>query len=397
MREVAILGVGLHRFGKTGDDIVGTKSVTELCRVAVERALADAGVSWRDIQAVSAASSRFSGGKGWGLNGNDVVEEMGSTGIPVYNLSAGCAAGANAFNVGYSMVAGGVYDLMLVVGGEVMPKGMIQTSGVEEVTDPEFLRQRCVGMPGPAFWATLARRRMHDYGTTEEQMARVTVKARKCSVGNPNARFQKEITLEDVLKSPYVSNPLRLFEICPVSNGAAAAVICSAQRAKQHTRHPVTVASSAVATLAFEDALPRSLAVPVPSGPSVHTEVLAAVQRAFEQAGVGPRDLSFVELQDNTCYYELAYPEEWGLCEPGEAERLHEAGETLPTGRMPINPSGGFVSFGEATTAMGVFQICELTWQLRGQAGARQVPGAKLALAQTNGLGGNATAAILKR
>lgn len=397
MREVAVLGVGLHRFGKTGDDIVGTKSVTELCRVAVERALADAGVSWRDIQAVSAASSRFSGGKGWGLNGNDVVEEMGSTGIPVYNLSAGCAAGANAFNVGYSMVAGGVYDLMLVVGGEVMPKGMIQTSGVEEVTDPEFLRQRCVGMPGPAFWATLARRRMHDYGTTEEQMARVTVKARKCSVGNPNARFQKEITLDDVLKSPYVSNPLRLFEICPVSNGAAAAVICSGQRARQHTRNPVIVASSAVATIAFDDALPRSLAVPVPSGPSVHTEVQTAVERAFAQAGVGPRDLSFVELQDNTCYYELAYPEEWGLCEPGEAERLHAAGETLPTGRMPINPSGGFVSFGEATTAMGVFQICELTWQLRGQAGGRQVPGAKLALAQTNGLGGNATAAVLKR
>lgn len=397
MQKVAVLGAGLHRFGKTGDDIVGTKSVTELCRVAVERALADAGVTWKDIQAVSAASSRFSGGKGWGLNGNDVVEEMGSTGIPVYNLSAGCAAGANAFNVGYSMVAGGVYDLMLVVGGEVMPKGMIQTSGVEEVTDPEFLRQRCVGMPGPAFWATLARRRMHDHGTSEEQFARVTVKARKCSVGNPYARFQKEIALEDVLRSPYVSNPLRLFEICPVSNGAAAVVICSAKRARQFTRRPVLVASSAVATLAFDDALPRSLAVPVPSGPSRHTEVQAAVTRAFEQAGIGPRELSFVELQDNTCYYELAYPEEWGLCEPGEAERLHEAGETLPTGRMPINPSGGFVSFGEATTAMGVFQICELTWQLRGQAGGHQVPRAKIALAQTNGLGGNATAAILKR
>lgn len=397
MQDVAVVGVGLHRFGKTGDDVVGNKSVTELCRIAVERALKDAGVSWRDIQAVSAASSRFSGGKGWGLNGNDVVEEMGSTGIPVYNLSAGCAAGGNAFNVGYSLVAGGVYDMVLVVGGEVMPKGMIQTAGVEEATDPEFLRQRCVGMPGPTFWATLARRRMYDYGTTEEQMARVTVNARRCAVGNPYARFQKEITVEDVLKSPYVSNPLRLFEICPISNGAAAVVICSAKRARQLTRQPVLVASSAVATIGFDDALPRSLAVPVPSGPSRHTEVYGAVTRAFEAAGVGPRDLSFVELQDNTCYYQLAYPEEWGLCQAGEAERLHEAGETLPTGRMPINPSGGFVSFGEATTAMGVFQICELTWQLRGESGARQVPGAKLGLAQTNGLGGNATAAILKR
>jgi acetyl-CoA acetyltransferase len=397
MREVAVLGVGVHRFGKTGDDIVGNKSVTALCRHAVDQALKDAGVSWRQVGAVAAASSRFSGGKGWGLNGNDVVEDLGSTGVPVYNLSAGCAAGGNAFNVGYSLVAGGLHDVVLVVGGEVMPKGMIQTSGNEEATDPEFLRQRCVGMPGPAFWSTLARRRMFDYGTTEEQYAKVTVKARKCSVGNPNARFQKEVSLAEVLASPYVSNPLRLFEICPVSNGAAAVVLCSMDKARQFTGKPVTVATSAVATINFTDALPRGLAGPVPAGPSFHTEAKAAVQMAFEKAGVGPRELSFTELQDNTCYYELAFPEEWGLCEPGEAQRLLEAGETTPTGRMPINPSGGFVSFGEATTAMGVWQIAELTWQLRGQAGARQVPGAKVALAQTNGLGGNATAAILKR
>lgn len=397
MREVVVLGVGMHRFGKTGDAIVGNKSVTELCRAAVDMALKDAGVSWRQIEAVSAASSRFSGGKGWGLNGNDVVEDLGNTGIPVYNLSAGCAAGGNAFNVGYSMVAGGMYDLMLVVGGEVMPKGMIQTSGVEDVNDPEFLRQRCVGMPGPSFWATLARRRMHDYGTTEEQMAKVTVKARKCAEGNPFARFQQAISIQDVLASPYVSDPLRLFEICPVSNGAAAAVICSAAMARRFTRQPVTVATSTVATIAFDDALPRSLAGPVPAGASFHTEAKAAVMSAFERSGIGPQEISFTELQDNTCYYELAFPEEWGLCQAGEAERLVEAGETAPNGRMPINPSGGFVSFGEATTAMGVFQIAELTWQLRGEAGARQVPGARVALAQTNGLGGNATAAILKR
>jgi acetyl-CoA acetyltransferase len=397
MQEVAVLGVGLHRFGKTGDAIVGNKSVTELCRHAVDMALNDAGIAWRQIEAVAAASSRFSGGKGWGLNGNDVVEDIGSTGVPVYNMSAGCAAGGNAFNVGYSLVAGGLYDVVLVVGGEVMPKGMIQTSGNEEVTDPEFLRQRCIGFPGPSFWATLARRRMHDHGTTEEQFAAVTVKARKCSVGNPFARFQKEVTLGEVLASPYVSNPLRLFEICPVSNGAAAAIICSKRKAREFTTKPVWVASSAVATMTFEDSLPRGLAGPVPAGPSLHTEAKAAVAGAFERAGIGPGDVSFTELQDNTCYYELAFPEEWGLCKPGEAERLVAAGETLPTGRMPINPSGGFVSFGEATTAMGVFQIAELTWQLRGQSGARQVPDARVGLAQTIGLGGNATAAILKR
>lgn len=397
MQEVKVLGVGLHAFGKTGDAVVGTKSVTELCRHAVDAALADAGLRWRDIGAVSAASSRFSGGKGWGLNGNDVVEDMGSTGIPVYNLSAGCAAGGNAFNVGYTLIASGQYDAVLVVGGEVMPKGFIQTSGVEEATDPEFLRQRCVGLPGPSFWSLLARRRMHEYGTTEEQYAKVAVKARKCSVHNPYARFQSEVTVDEVLASPYVSNPLRLFEVCPVSNGAAAAILVSAEKARQVGGSPVTVASSTVATMSFDDGLPRGLASPLPSGATLHSEAQHAVKKAFEQAAVAPEDVSLTELQDNTVYYELAFPEEWGLCKPGEAESLLEAGETAPNGRMPINPSGGFVSFGEATTAMGVFQACELTWQLRGESGGRQVEGAKVGLAQTLGLGGNATAMILKR
>jgi acetyl-CoA acetyltransferase len=393
MREVAAVGLGMHPWGKFEDT-----SVTQLCRVAVDAALKDAGFAWREIEAVAAASSRFSGGKGWGLNGNDIVEEMGSTGIPVYNLSAGCAAGGNAFNIGYTLVASGVHDVVLVVGGEKMPKGFIQTSGVEEATDPEYLRQRCVGMPGPAFWAMLCRRRMKEHGTTEEQLAQIAVKAHKVAVHNTNARFRKEFTLEDVLGSPMVSYPLRLYEICPVSDGAAAVLLCSAEWARKRTTQPVWVSASSVATARFDDGIPRGLGGTVPpSGRAYHSEAALAVSKAFEQAGVSPQDLDFVELQDNTVYYELAFPEEWGLCEPGEAERLLEKGETLPTGRLPINPSGGFLSFGEATTAMGVFQVCELGWQLRGHAGARQVPDAKLGLAQTLGLGGNATAVIMQR
>ena len=392
MRDVAVLGVGMHPWGKFPD-----RSVTELCREAVEAALKDAGVEWRDIEAVAAASSRFSGGKGWGLNGNDVVEDMGSTGIPVYNLSAGCAAGGNAFNVGCALVAGGVYDSILVVGGEKMPKGFIQTSGVDEATDPEFLRQRCIGVPGPAFWALLCRQRMEEYGTTEEQMAQVAVKAHRVGAHNPYARFRKEFSLEEVLGSKLVSHPLRLFEICPVSDGAAAVVITSAERARRHASNPIWVAGSAVATARFDDGIPRGLASVVPTGRTHHSEAALAVGQAFEKAEVGPGDIDLVELQDNTVYYELAFPEEWGLCRPGEAEGLLERGETLPTGKLPINPSGGFLCFGEATTAMGVFQVCELTWQLRGQAGGRQVPDAKLGLAQTLGLGGNASAVILKR
>jgi acetyl-CoA acetyltransferase len=223
------------------------------------------------------------------------------------------------------------------------------------------------------------------------------VKAHEIAQHNDNARFRQLFTLEQVLESALVSDPLRLYEICPVSDGAAAAVICSADKARQLTTDPIWVAGSAVATARFDDGLPRGLAGVIPEGPAHHSEAAAAVAKALAQAGVAPTELDFVELQDNTVYYELAFPEDWGLCEPGEAEHLLEKGETLPTGRMPINPSGGFLCFGEATTAMGVFQVCELTWQLRGQAGARQVPGATVGLAQTLGLGGNGTAVVLKR
>jgi len=393
MRDVAVVGLGMHPWGKFPD-----KSVQQLCRVAVDAALKDAGVAWREIDAVAAASSRFSGGRGWGLNGNDVVDDMGATGIPVYNLSAGCAAGGNAFNIGTMLVASGQHDMVLVVGGEKMPKGFIQTSGVEETTDPEYLRQICIGVPGPTFWAFMCRRRMADHGTTEEQLAKIAVKARQIAVHNPNARFRKATTVEEVMGSALVSFPLRLFEICPVSDGAAAVVICSAEKARQLTTKPLWVAASAIATARFDDGIPRGLAGAVPAdGKAYHSEAAAAVRKAMEKAAIGPDGIDLIELQDNTVFYELSFPEEWGFCKPGEAEHLLESGQTMPNGRLPINPSGGFISFGEATTAQGLFQICEVGWQLRGDAGERQVPNAKVGLAQTLGLGGNGSASILKR
>lgn len=392
MGEVVVLGLGMHPWGKFPD-----KPLNDICRVAVTAALADADVRWNEVEAVAAASSRFSGGKGWGLNGNDIVEDMGSTGVPVYNLSAGCAAGANAFSVGYTMVASGIHDVVLVAAGEKMPKGFIQTSGLDDETDPEYLRQRCVGLPGPGFWALLCRQRMAEYGTTAEDLASIVVKAHQVGTHNENARFRQLFTVEDVLNSNMVSDPLHLYEICPVSDGAAAVVLCSEEFARKKTTRPVRVASSAVATARFDDGLPRGLSCKPAADRTHHSEARISVAKALETAGIGPKDLDFVEIQDNTVYYELAFPEEWGMCEPGESESLLHAGETLPTGRMPINPSGGFLCFGEATTAQGLFQICEVGWQLRGEAGARQVPDAQIGMAQSIGLGGNGAAVVLKR
>jgi acetyl-CoA acetyltransferase len=369
-----------------------------MCREAVASALKDAGMAWDEVEAISAGSSRFSGGFGWGLNGNEVAMDIGLTGVPVYNLSAGCATGGSALSVGHLLVASGMCDRVLVVAGEKMPRGFLPTSGSDgDASDLQYLQWACAGMTGPAFWAMLTHRRMVDYGTTEQQLARVAVKAHQNGALNANARYRQEFTLEDVMNSPVVSYPLRLYEVCPVSDGAAAVVLCSAEEARKRTTTPVWIAASVVATGQPGDGIPRGVSALTTDGRAHHSEVTGAVKKAFAVAGVTPGDVDLVELQDNTVYYELAFPEEWGFCEPGQAEWLLERGETLPTGSMPINPSGGFLCFGEATTAMGVFEVCELTWQLRGQSGARQVPRAKVALGQTIGLGANGTAVILKR
>ena len=393
MRDVAVIGVGMHPWGKFDE-----KPLNQMCREAVELALKDAAVEWRQIQAIAAGSSRFSGGFGWGLNGNEIAMDIGMTGVPVYNLSAGCATGGNAFNVGHLLVASGMAEVVLVVAGEKMPRGFIPLTGGEaDPLDMQYLQFVCAGMTGPAFWAMLCVRRMNEYGTTERHLAQVAVKAHKNSVHNPNARYRKEFTLEEVLSSALVSYPLRLYEICPVSDGAAAAILCSPEEARKRTTKPVWIGASVMATAQFGDGVPKGVSAVAATATAHHSEVTSAVKKSFAVAGVGPEDVDVVELQDNTVYYELAFPEEWGFCEPGQAERLVEQGETGPNGKLPINPSGGFLSFGEATTAMGVWEVCELVWQLRGQAGARQVKDAKVGLGQTIGLGGNGTAVILKR
>jgi acetyl-CoA acetyltransferase len=283
-----------------------------------------------------------------------------------------------------------------VMGGEKMPKGFIQTSGLDDPSDPEYLRQRCVGLPGPGFWALLCRQRMAQYGTTEEDLAAIAVKAHKLGALNEYARFRQEFTMDQVLKSAMVNFPLRLFEICPVSDGAAAVVLCSEEIARKASSNPVWVASSAVATARFDDGIPRGLATTIGKGKAHHSEARIAVAKAMDVAGIATGDVDLIELQDNTVYYELAFPEEWGFIEPGSAEKLVSSGETMPTGKLPINPSGGFQSFGEATTAQGLWQIVEVATQLRGEAGERQVPNAKIGLAQSLGLGGNATATVLR-
>lgn len=397
MREVAIAGVGMHPFGKFPD-----KPLVKMLTEVVDMALKDAEMDWQDIGGIAAGSSRFSGGLGWGLAGNEVAQMMGRSGIPIYNVSSACATGANAFNVAHTLVGSGACDVVLAVAGEKMPKGFIpRTPGSsDDASDVDYIRWKAIGIPNPGYWALEITRRMQQFGTTEEHLARVAVKAHKVGSLNPMARYKQIFTMEDVLSSAMVNYPLRLYEICAVSDGAAAAVLCSKDRIGRLTTKPVWVASSAFATMQFGDRQVRipevSTSSPMESVPFT-SEVALAVRKAFEIAGLGPTEMSFIELQDNTVGHELFMPEAWGFCEPGGCDRLVEEDQTYPNGKLPINPSGGFASFGEATTAMGLFQVAQGVWQLREQAGSRQVDGAKTCLLQTLGLGGNGSAIILKR
>lgn len=395
MRPVYVLGVDAHPWGKWPD-----KPQLRLAIEALSGALDDAGLGWRDLGGLVAASSRFEGGLGWGLHANEVLQAVAETGVPAVNVGGGCAAGGIAIHTAASMVASGECDVIAAFGAERMPKGFIpRPPGIpDDISDTDFLRWVAIGATNPAYWALEARRRMHDLGTTPETLALASVVMHQHAEANPLARFRKPVTVADVLLSPTVSDPLHLLEICAVSDGAAAVVLGSEEQARRSGGPMVQVAGSAVATGQFGDPAVRIPTVSTSASGSVpHTsEVVGAVRAAQEAAGLGPADVDVLEMADNSAWHVLAWPEQLGFLEPGQADVMVERGDFGIEGAFPVNPSGGFLSFGEATTAQGVLQVCELVWQLRRQATGRQVPGARVGQTAVLGLGANGASVVLK-
>lgn len=394
MRPVYVLGAAAHPWGKWPD-----KPQLRLAIEALTGAIDDAGLSWRDLGGLVAASSRFEGGLGWGLHANEVLQAVSESGVPGVNVGGGCAAGGIAVHTAASMIASGECEVVAALGAERMPKGFIPRppGQPDDITDTDYLRWVAMGATNPAYWALEARRRMHDHGTTPETFALASVTMHDHAAGNPLARYRKTISVEDVLASPSVADPLHLLEICAVSDGAAALVLGSEEMARRTGGPLVRVAGSAAATGRFGDPAARIPTVAMAANGDVpHTsEVEGAVRAAREAAGIGPGDVDVLELADNSAWHVLAWPEAFGFAEPGESDRLLRDGEYGIEGRLPINPSGGFLSFGEATTAQGVLQVCELVWQLRGQAEGRQVPGAKVGQSAVLGLGANGASVVL--
>jgi acetyl-CoA acetyltransferase len=395
MRPVYVLGVGAHPWGKFPD-----KPQLQLAIEALTAALVDARLGWRDLQGLVAASSRFEGGMGWGLHANEVMQAVAETGAAAINVGGGCAAGGIAVHTAASMVASGECEVIAALGAERMPKGFIpRPPGIpSDITDTDYLRWVAIGATNPAYWALEARRRMHEFGTTAETFAKASVLMHSNAVANPLARYRKACTVEDVLNSPTVSDPLHLLEVCAVSDGAAAVILGSEEEARRLGVPLVQVAGSAIATGQFGDPAVRipTVAMNAQAGVQHTSEVGGAVRRALEAAGMGPGDVDFIEMADNTAWHLLAWPEIFGFLEPGQSDWMIEHGELGIEGKLPINPSGGFLSFGEATTAQGVLQVCELVWQLRHQAQGRQVPGATVGLSAVLGLGANGASVVLK-
>jgi len=391
MRDVAIVGVGMTRFGKFLD-----RSMKDLAREAVVAALDSAGMEKKAIEAAvvgNAVAGLITGQEC--IRGQVVLREMGIGGIPIINTENACASSSTALHLAWLYVASGIYDVALAVGMEKLyhedKKRSFQAIGA--AVDIEAMRQIIEVMAASApkregaddgqgagekrsmfmdLYAMAARGHMARYGTTKEQFARVAVKNHYHGSLNPHAQYRERYTLEEILASPLVAEPLTRLMCSPIGDGAAAAILVPADKARQYTSKPVFIRASVVGS--GQDHAPGEPGI---------TERVA--HRAYEMAGVTPRDLDVVELHDASAPAELMLYEELGLCGPGEGGKLIDTGFTELTGPTPVNTSGGLISKGHPIGATGVGQVCEIFWQLRGECGDRQVPGAKLGLCENGG------------
>jgi acetyl-CoA acetyltransferase len=391
---VAVLGVGMHPWGKWGRNFV------EYGVDAALAALDDAGVDWRDVQLIAGGETVRNGYAGY-VAGASVAQALGWNGARVATSYAACASGAAALDVARSRILAGLCDVALVVGADTTPKGFLAPTAGDRPDDPDWLRFRILGATNPTYFALYARRRMALYGATPEDFARVKVKNARHGLGNPNARYRKAVTEEEVAASPIVADPLRLLDICATSDGAAAVVLASMDYARRSTTSPVRVRAISTVTPTFPNTViempnfATDSAVAVAPPELTFRDSIAAA--AYEEAGVGPEDLSLAEVYDLSTALELDWYENIGLCKPGEAERLLNDGDTTLGGRVPVNPSGGLACFGEAVPAQALAQVCEVVWQLRGQAEGRQVDDATVGLTVNQGLFGHGSAVILSR
>ncbi|MEW2587847.1 lipid-transfer protein [Streptomyces virginiae] len=393
--EVAVLGAGMHPWGKWG------RSFVEYGRTAARAALADAGLDWTDVESVVGADTVRSGYPGY-VAGATFARALGWQGARVTSVYAACASGAQAIGAARAQILAGLADVVLVVGADAAPKGFFAPAGGDRPDDPDWLRFRVLGATNPAYFALYARRRMAVHGDTLEDFAQVKVKNAAAGRLNPLARYRKAVTADEVAASAVVADPLRLLDICATSDGGAALVLTSMDFARSRgVADPVRIRAVSTVTptyprtvLDLPDIATDSTTAVEPAAGSFRSSIARA---AYEEAGLGPEDLSLAEVYDLSTALELEWYEDIGLCAEGEGVKLLREGATALGGRIPVNTSGGLASFGEAVPAQAIAQVCELTWQLRGTAGERQVAGARAGITANQGLFGHGSAVVAVR
>lgn len=393
-KDVAIIGVGMHPYDKLGESFIhyGVH--------AARAALADADIDYNKVEFL-AAGATLRGGYPGNVAASPFAEALGYTGIETMTCYAACASGSQALSAARDKILSGAIDCALVMGAESAPKGFFAPPPGRRPEDPNWVRFY-MGVTNPAYFGVWARRRMHLYGDTVEDFANVKVKNARHGLENLNARYRKETSVEAVLASPMVSDPLQLLQICATSDGAAAVILCSEEFARKNG-HPNAVKLAAVTTsvpkFASADVEMPDIATASQAADGVngyrHRETTPL--KAYEMAGIGPEDVSLAEVYDLATSLELDWYEDLHFCKRGEAAAMLRDGETTIGGRIPVNPSGGLSCFGEAVPAQAIAQVCELAWQMQGRAGARQVENAKVGITANQGLFGNASSVIVKR
>jgi len=389
MRDVAIAGAGMTRFAKYPD-----RGLKELSREAVTAALDAAGMDKRDLEVaiVGNAAAGLTTGQEC-IRAQVVLREMGIDRIPMVNAENACASSSTAFQLAWLYVASGVYDVALALGVEKMYTAdksralaafsagvdVEQLRGIMEQLKPPS--EQAAGAESGAgksrslfmdIYAAGARAHMAKYGTTKEHYARIAAKNHNNGSLNPHAQYRERYTTEEILASPLVAEPLTRLMCAPIGDGAAAAVLVSAEKAAKYTTRPVWVRASALVSGSDDRAHEGGITT-------------RAARRAFEMAGLGINDVDVMEVHDASAPAELTIYEELGLCGEGEGGRLVDEGATELGGRIPVNTSGGLLAKGHPVGATGVAQLYEIWLQLRGEAGERQVPGARVGLTENGG------------
>lgn len=374
MSEAVIAGVGMTQFGKFLD-----RNLKSLCEEAVRDALVDANVQPSQIECVffaNAAAGVVTGQEM--IRAQSSLRNTGLAGKPMFNIENACASSSSALNLARTTVVSGQYECVLVVGAEKLTHEdkRVSFGAFAAAVDIEETLDASIGTgTGSVFmdiYANKTRKWMKNAGVEVEDFARVCVKSRLAGSLNTKAQFRRTTTVEEVLNSRMVSDPLTLFMCSSIGDGASAIVICSAEFARKlGVKVPVYIKACSV--------------VSATGIPGAELVAVSAARLAYEEAGLGPEDIHVVELHDASAPAELIHYENLGLCQPGEAGALIRSGATSIGGRISVNPSGGLLSRGHPVGATGAAQIVELTEQLRGQAGSRQRHGAKVALAENNG------------